>query len=113
MIEKLAPRLNNVKYFAVLYIKNGFCYIEFEKKSRKLTTLYGRYVWKRFPFSIFSTPEVFQKRMNKIIGWIEGEEVIADDFLIIGYRENDREAASNHDNNLKAFLKTCRKNNLK
>ena len=62
---------------------------------------------------ICSAPEIFQRRMKEIIEDLEGVEVIADDFLIIGYGETDQEASSNHDNNLKAFLKTCRKNNLK
>ena len=116
VIDELAPRLNNAKYFTVLDVKNGFRHIDLEKKSRKLTTFntpYGRYVWKRLTFGICSAPEVFQKRIKEIIEGLEGVEVIADDFLIIGYGENDQEEASNHDNNLKAFLRTCRKNNLK
>ena len=64
-------------------------------------------------YGIFSARELFKRRMKYIIEGLEEEEVISGNFLIIVYRENDLEAASNHDNNLNAFQKNSRKNKLK
>ena len=44
---------------------------------------------------------------------LKGVEVIADDFLIIGYGDTEEEASENHDNNVIQFLETCKKNNIK
>ena len=38
VMEEIAQRLNDARYFTVLDVKNGFWHIELEKKSRKLTT---------------------------------------------------------------------------
>ena len=44
VMEEIAPRLNDARYFTVLDVKNGFWHIELEKKSRKLTTFNTPYV---------------------------------------------------------------------
>ena len=104
------------KYFTVLDVRNGFWNIELEEESKKLTTFntpYGRYCWKWLPFGICSEPEVFLRRMVELIKVLNGTEVIADDFLILGRGDNEVEASRDHDRNLNAFLEVCRKNNIK
>ena len=59
------------------------------------------------PFGISSAPEVFQRRMNELIEGLQGVEVIADDFMVVGYGENDDQASQSHDTNLEAFLQRC------
>ena len=63
-------------------------------------------MWKRLPFGICSAPEVFQRRMTEMVEGLKGVEVIADDFLIIGYGDTEEEASENHDNNVIQFLET-------
>ena len=58
------------------------------------------------PFGISSAPEVWQRKMHETIEGLEGTEVIADDFLIMG--KDDAE----HDINLHAFLMRCRDTNI-
>ena len=40
------------------------------------------------PFVIRSAPEVFQRKMYELIEGLRGVEVIADDFVIVGYGES-------------------------
>ena len=51
--------------------------------------------------------------MNEIIEGLPGVEVIADDFLVIGFGDTDEAAIQNHDQNMKAFLERARERNLK
>ena len=36
-------------------------------------------------FGISSAPEVFQKKMHELIEGLQGIEVVADDFVVVGY----------------------------
>ncbi len=65
------------------------------------------------PFGISSAPEVFQRRMHEVIEGLEGIEVVADDFVAVGFGDTLEEATSDHDCHLEAFLKRCGERNLK
>ena len=39
-------------------------------------------------------------------------EVVADDFMVVGYGESQEEAVRNHDQNLAAFLQRCTKQGI-
>ena len=115
-IEDVATRLHGAKIFAKLDVKNGFWHIELDQESSYLTTFntpFGRYRWKRMPFGICSVPEMFQRRMHELIGGMLNVEVIADDFVVVGYGETQEEAIRNHDDHLVAFLKLCKNRGLK
>ena len=43
--------------------------------------------------------------MHGVIEGLTGVEVIADDFLVVGYGDNHAEAMKEHDKNLLAFWK--------
>ena len=45
------------------------------------------------PFGIKSAPEIFQRKMHELIEGLNGVEVIADDFVVVGYGDS-LEAAS-------------------
>ena len=109
-IEDVATRLHGARVFTVLDVAKGFWHIELDEPSSFLTTFhtpFGRYRWRRMPFGICSAPEVFQRRMYKLIENMQGVEVVADDFLVVGYDETEEEAVCNHDQNLVAFLQRC------
>ena len=56
--------LTEAKVFSVLDVRNGFWHIELDKESSLLTTFatpFGRYRWKRTPFSISAAPEIPKK----------------------------------------------------
>ena len=115
-IEEITTRLHGAKVFTVLDVRNGFWHVPLDQESSLLTTFntsFCRYRWKRMPFGISSAPEVFQRRMHEVIEGLEGVEVVADDFVTVGFGDTEEEAIANHDQNLKAFLQRCEERNLK
>ena len=65
------------------------------------------------PFGISSAPEVFHRRMHEVTEGLKGVEVVADDFVVVGFGDGIEEATSDHDRNLEAFLERCAERNLK
>ena len=115
VIEDVATRLAGAKVFTVLDVQQGFWHVELDDESSFLTTFntpFGRYRFKRIPFVLSSSPEVFQRRMHEVIEGLHGCEVIADDFLVVGYGENMEMGIRDHDRNLRAFLDRCDQRNL-
>ena len=112
---KGGPALNGAKVFTKLDARNGFWHIKMDKESSRLTTFhtpFGRYCLRRLPFGICSAPEVFQRRMHEVVEGLVGVEVVADDFLVVGYGDTIEQTTKNHDENLVAFLRRCDKENL-
>ncbi len=44
---------------------------------------------------------------------MEGVEVVADDFVVVGYGDTTEAAIQDHDKHLEAFLNQCEERNLK
>ena len=92
--------LDKAKVFTVLNVWSSFWHVELDTPSSLLTTFhtpFGRYRWLRMPFGISLALEVFQRRMHELIEGLQGVEVIADDFVVIGFGDTAKEAAANHD----------------
>ena len=51
--------------------------------------------------------------MHQALKNLEGVAVRADDFLIFGKGNDEKEARNNHDNNLRALLNRCKEKNIK
>lgn len=110
-IEEVATRLTGARIFSVLDAKSGFNQVVLDFESSLLTTFntpFGRYRWKRLPFGINSAPEIWQRTVNEIVEGLPGIEVIADDFLVIGFGETDEEATKSHDEHLRQLLERFR-----
>ena len=115
-IEDVAMRLDNAKIFTVLDVRSGFWHVQLDSASSLLTTFhtpFGRYRWLRMPFGISSAPEIFQRRMHELVEGLTGVEVVADDFVVIGFGDTVKEAGANHDRNLAALLSRCEQSNVK
>ena len=65
------------------------------------------------PFGISSAPEVFQRRMHELIEGLHGVEVVADDFVTVGFGETVETATQSHDQNLRVFLQRCAERGVK
>ena len=50
--------------------------------------------------------------MHKVIEGLTAVEVIADDFLVVGYGQDLEAAIVDHDRHLAQFLMRCQENNL-
>ena len=99
------------KVFSIFKVCSGFWLVKIDDPSSYLTTFnmpFGCYRWKLLPFGICSAPEVFQKRMHKLIEGLTGVEVIADDFIIIGFGNTLADAQRSHSHNLLTFMKRCK-----
>ena len=115
-IEEIVTRLNGANEFSVFDASNGFWLVELREDSSLLTTFntpFGHYRWKRMPFGIKSAPEVWQRKMQEHIEGLKGVEVIADDFVIVGYSDTPTEWQADHAQNVCAFLDRCCERNLK
>ena len=67
----------------------------------------------QMPFSICSTPEVFQHRIHQLIEGLHGVEVVADDLVGVGFGDTEKKAIVDHDQNVDAFLQQCEQSGLK
>ena len=115
-IEEIATRLHKAKLFTILDVQSGFWHVKLDEPSSFLTTFntpFGRYLWKRMPFGISSAPEVFQRKMHELIGGLQGVEVVACDFVAVGYGDSLEEATPDHDRNLEEFMKRCEERNIR
>ena len=115
-IEEIATRLHKAKPFTILDVQSGFWHVKLDEPSSFLTTFntpFGRYRWKRMPFGISSAPEVFQRKMHELIEGLQGVEVVADDFVAVGYGDSLEEATPDHDKNLEEFMKRCEERNIR
>ena len=115
-IEDVATRLHGAKVFTKLDVRNGFWHVVLDEDSSYLTTFntpFGRYRWRRMPFGIRSAPEAFQRKMHELIEGMSNIEVVADDFVVVGYGQTHEEATHDHDATLEAFLERCQSHGLK
>ena len=107
-IEEVVTRMPNAKLFSVLDASSGFWQVKLDKESTKLCTFntpFGRYMFKRLPFGLSSSQDVFQSIMSEMFEDIDGVEVIVDDLLIWGENE------SQHDACLKRVLDRAKQRN--
>ncbi|XP_056444336.1 uncharacterized protein K02A2.6-like [Gadus chalcogrammus] len=85
--DEITAKLSGATVFSSLYAASGFFQIPLHPDSCKLTTFltpYGRFNFKRLPFGITSTPEIFQRKMMETLQGLEGVEVFMDDILVYG-----------------------------
>ena len=109
-IDDILPKLHGAKYFSKLDMRSGYWNIKLDDESQLLTTFntpFGRYCWKRLPFGLSSSQDIFQKRVDQSFEQLNGIHAIADDILISGIDEND------HDKNLLQACIKCEEKGFK
>ena len=108
-IETTLGLLAGAKIFSKLDANSGFWQILLDEQSKKLTTFitpFGRYYFNRLPFGISSAPEVFQKRIQRILAGCEGCVCHMDDILVFGKDQAE------HDNRLQKILSTLARSGM-
>ena len=75
-------------------------------------TCFGRYRWRRLPFGLSVSSEIFQKRVNQAIEWLMGVLGINNDILVYGVGNTEDTADADHNRNLNALLQRCRKQGI-
>ena len=86
-VDDVLGKLAGATVFSKLDANSGFWQIPLAAESRLLTTFitpFGRYCFNKLPFGISSAPELFQKRMSKLLEGLDGVVCLMDDVLIFG-----------------------------
>ena len=100
-VDHLLAQLGETKVMSKLDANSGYWQIPLAQESRTLTTFitpFGRYHFNRLPFGISSASEIYQKRMQEILGDLTGVICMQDDVLVYGKDQQE------HDSRLKATL---------
>ena len=109
-VEEIAHELAGVRYFTKGDAYKAFLHVHLSKKSRELTVFgtntHGRLRYKRMPFGMKMSQDVFQIQMDRILEQCPGVIGIHDDVIIYGYTRED------HDSNLINFLNVCQMEGL-
>lgn len=104
ILEDVLPELAQACTFSVCDLKAGYLHCELDHTSSLLTTFatpFGRYRWRRLPFGLKVSSEIFQKRLHQALEGLEGVRCIADDVIIWGRTDDE------HDKRVCKFLQRC------
>ncbi|KAK3742424.1 hypothetical protein QZH41_001017, partial [Actinostola sp. cb2023] len=111
ILDEILPELAQAKVFSTVDLRSGFWHCVLDEESSILTTFatpYGRYRWRRLPFGLNVSSEIFQRNVNQALEGLEGVLDITDDILIYGVGSTDDQANADHDQKLRALLQRCR-----
>ena len=109
-VEEIAHELARARYFMKGDAYKAFLHVHLSKKSRELTIFgtntHGRLCYKRMPFGMKMSQDVFQIQMDRILEQCPGVIGIHNDVIICRYTRED------HDANLINFLNVCQMEGL-
>ena len=116
ILDDLMPELARAKVFSTVDLTAGYWHCVLDDESSLLTTFaapFGRYRWKRLPFGLSTSSEIFQKRVSQAIEGLEGILNITDDIFVYGVGDTeDDEARRDDDSKLEALLLRCRERGI-
>ena len=107
VLDDILPELSKAKLFSTVNLRSGYWHCNLDEESSLLTTFatpFGKYRWRRLPFGLSVSSEIFQKRVNQTLEGLEGVLDITDDILIYGVGNTEEEANLDHDRKLLKFL---------
>lgn len=110
VLDSILPEISGAKLFSVFDLRQGYLHLELDEESSLLTTFatpFGRYCWKRLPFGLNVSSEIFQKRLCQALEGLDGTWCIADDIIIAATSEKDHVMKTN------ALLQRCAKVGIK
>ena len=102
-------RLQGATLFSHLDGKSAYWNVELDEESSKLTTFNthkGRFRYKKMPYGMSSSQDIYQKKMDQAFDKCKGAFAIADDIQVYG---ND----TNHDMHLHEAVERTRQAGLK
>ena len=108
--EDILCQMAGVKYFSKLEASSGYWQLKLDEESSKLLafhTPFGRYKFKRLPFGVNCTSEIFQAEVTEILEGLEGCANAQDDIVVWGNTKD------NHGRRLKNVLSRIRFSGLK
>ncbi len=108
-IDELLPLLYGKMFFSVVDTKKGYWHVELDDESSFLCTFntpFGRYRFKRLPFGVIVSQDIFQRKLDEVYNGIPNVMGIADDILVCGSTEQE------HDHAFIEMLKATRAHNV-
>ncbi|CAG2235993.1 unnamed protein product [Mytilus edulis] len=109
-LEDILPQLSNAHYFTKLDVRSGYWTISLDEPSSYFTTFntpYGRYRFKRLPFGLNCSQDLFQAKIDECYAELDGVVAIVDDILVYGSTREE------HDSNLRRVLQISREKDMK
>ena len=86
-VDETLAQLSGATVFSKLDANSGFWQIPLADESRPLTTFitpFGRFCFNKLPFGVSSAPELFQRRMSRILEGLNGVLCQMDDIVVFG-----------------------------
>ena len=108
-LEEVTHRLSGATVFSKLDAKHGYWSVQLDAESSALTSFSapnGRYRFKRLPFGLRVSQDVFQEKMDLILAGCPGVINLADDIIVYGRN------AEEHDRNLHQLMKRAESHGL-
>jgi len=108
--DDVASQINDMKYFSVLDLKDGYWQVKLDEDSRKYCTFatpFGNYRFLRMPFGVKTAPGAFQQMNFENFGDIPNVIIYFDDILIFGRTKKE------HDETLMKVLLRAREKNVR
>ena len=108
-VDEILPSLYGKSYFSVVDTTKGYWHVELHHESSLMCTFntpFGRYRFKRLPFGINVSQDIFQRKLDDIYKKIPNVTGIADDIIVFGSTEEE------HDQAFVNMLEATRANNV-
>ena len=105
MLEEINPKFTGSSVFSKMDAKAGYWSVHLDEPSQLLTTFrtpFGRYCWKRLPFGLRVSQDIFQARMDEILEDLPGVAGITDDVCVHGKDVHE------HDDNLRRLMERAK-----
>ena len=101
--------LHGKGYFTVVDTAKGYWHVELDQESSLLCTFntpFGRYRFKRLPFGIVVSQDIFQRKLDDIYKNVPNVTGIPNDIIVLGSTEEE------HDQAFVKMLEATRANNV-
>ena len=108
-LEEITHKFSGSRYYSKLDAKNGYWSVVLDEESSRLTTFnspFGRYCFRRMPYGLVMSQDVFQHRMDQILKKCPGTVIIPDDIVVCGKTEVE------HDWNLHNLTEVAKRHRL-
>ncbi len=70
VLDDVLPKLKDAKVFSKLDVREAYWHVRLDESSSRLTTMitpFGRYMWKRLPFGLKVSREIFQRKIDEAL----------------------------------------------